>query len=110
MTTLKAEFQKSPSAARRRERIIRSSAFLSPWPSRPGPHQSLVVRGGFTVIQRPIALNPFEFVVVAGLRAAQLARGCTPRVTGSDKITVTAQAEVAEGKVVREADLPDGGR
>lgn len=65
------------------------------------------MRGGFTVVQRPIDLNAFEFVVVAGLRAAQLARGCTPRVTGSDKITVTAQAEVAEGKVVREIDLAD---
>jgi DNA-directed RNA polymerase subunit K/omega len=42
---------------------------------------------------------------VAGLRAAQLARGCTPRVAGSGKVTVTAQAEVAEGKVVREADV-----
>ena len=57
------------------------------------------------VVQRPIDFNAFEFVVLAGLRAAQLARGCTPRVKGSDKVTVTAQAEVAEGKVVREADV-----
>jgi DNA-directed RNA polymerase subunit K/omega len=54
------------------------------------------------VVHRPVETNAFEFVVVAGLRAAQLARGCTPRVAGSDKITVTAQAEVAEGKVMRE--------
>jgi len=62
------------------------------------------------VIQRPIDFNAFEFVVLAGLRAAQLARGCTPRVAGFDKVTVTAQAEVAEGKVVREADVEVVGR
>jgi DNA-directed RNA polymerase subunit K/omega len=57
------------------------------------------------VVQRPIETNAFEFVVLAGLRAVQLARGCTPRVTGSDKVTVTAQAEVAQGKVVRMAQV-----
>jgi len=57
------------------------------------------------VVQRPIDFNPFEFVVLAGLRAVQLARGCTPRVTCSDKVTVTAQAEVAQGKVVREVQV-----
>jgi DNA-directed RNA polymerase subunit K/omega len=53
------------------------------------------------MVQRPIAFNAFEFAVLAGLRAGQLARGCTPRVVHADKITVTAQMEVAEGKVVR---------
>ena len=57
------------------------------------------------MVQRPIAFNAFEFVVLAGLRAQQLARGCTPRVTRCEKVTVTAQAEVAEGKIVREAEL-----
>jgi DNA-directed RNA polymerase subunit K/omega len=57
------------------------------------------------VVQRPIETNAFEFVVLAGLRAVQLARGCTPRVTASDKVTVTAQAEVAQGKVVRLAQV-----
>ena len=57
------------------------------------------------MVQRPIETNAFEFVVLAGLRAVQLARGCTPRVTGSDKVTVTAQAEVAQGKVVRLAQV-----
>ena len=61
------------------------------------------------MVQRPIETNAFEFVVLSGLRAAQLARGCTPRVLGSDKITVTAQAEVAEGKVVREVLVTDDG-
>ena len=56
------------------------------------------------MVQRPAALNAFEFAVVAGLRARQLARGCTPRVDGSEKITITAQMEVADGKVAREAE------
>jgi len=66
---------------------------------RPNPHQSL---RGFSsrhvlqkrqtcVVQRPSELDAFEFAVLAGLRAGQLARGCTPRVNGSDKIAVTAQ-------------------
>jgi len=46
--------------------------------------------------------NAFEFAVLAGLRAAQLARGCTPRVPCAEKVTVTAQMEVAAGKVVRD--------
>ena len=44
-------------------------------------------------------MNAFEFVVVAGARAKQLMRGCTPRTTGSDKIMKLAQKEVREGKV-----------
>lgn len=45
--------------------------------------------------------NAFEFVVVAGARAHQLLRGCTPRVTGngSDKMVKIAQKEVRERKV-----------
>jgi DNA-directed RNA polymerase subunit K/omega len=54
------------------------------------------------VIQRPIGLNSFEFVILAGLRVVQLARGCTPRVNGSSKRTVIAQMEIAERKVVGE--------
>jgi len=46
-------------------------------------------------------LNAFEFAVLAGLRASQLTRGCTPRVDGSVKLAVIAQREIAEGKVVR---------
>jgi DNA-directed RNA polymerase subunit K/omega len=52
-------------------------------------------------------MNPFEFAVTAGLRAAQLARGCTPRVeSSSSKITVTAQMEVAEGKIASVQQMP----
>ena len=43
--------------------------------------------------------NAFEFVVVAGARAKQLIRGCTPRTTGSEKLVKLAQKEVKEGKV-----------
>lgn len=49
--------------------------------------------------QRPCALNRFEFVVVSSLRAAQLLRGCTPRVPPGHKVTVTAQQEVSQGKI-----------
>jgi DNA-directed RNA polymerase subunit K/omega len=45
-------------------------------------------------------MNTFEFVVVSALRAAQLQRGCTPRVEHSPKKAVTAQHEVAVGKVL----------
>ncbi|MBI2828478.1 MAG: DNA-directed RNA polymerase subunit omega [Acidobacteria bacterium] len=53
------------------------------------------------MVQRPEALNAFEFVVVSSLRAAQLMRGCTPRVTSTQKPIMTAQLEVAAGKVAR---------
>ena len=56
------------------------------------------------MIHRPLAINAFEFAVVSGLRAAQLTRGCTPRVEGSHKVAVMAQLEVAAGKVVRDID------
>jgi len=46
-------------------------------------------------------MNAFEFSVLSSLRAAQLARGCTPRVEAGVKITVTAQNEVAARKVER---------
>jgi DNA-directed RNA polymerase subunit K/omega len=52
------------------------------------------------VIHRPLDMNQFEFVIVSGLRTAQLMRGCTPRVVKSLKPITTAQREVAEGKVV----------
>ena len=53
------------------------------------------------MVQRPVECSAFEFVVLAGLRVAQLRRGCTPRVESTHKIIVTAQMEVAERKVVR---------
>ena len=60
--------------------------------------------GEGNVIDRPVEFNAFEFAVLAGLRATQLSRGCTPRVPGAAKVTVTAQMEVAARKIVREPD------
>jgi len=56
------------------------------------------------MIRRPTGISAFEFAVLSGLRAAQLNRGCTPRVERSAKMAVTAQQEVAERKVVRAPD------
>jgi DNA-directed RNA polymerase subunit K/omega len=55
------------------------------------------------MVKRPDGITAFEFAVLASLRAGQLTRGCTPRVPSSEKVTVTAQMEIAEGKVVRAA-------
>jgi DNA-directed RNA polymerase subunit K/omega len=62
---------------------------------------SLEPTAGTIMVQRPEEMNAFEFVVVSSLRAAQLMRGCTPRVTGIHKTIQTAQLEVAAGKVSR---------
>jgi DNA-directed RNA polymerase subunit K/omega len=51
------------------------------------------------MVDRADVPNAFEFIVVAGARARQLLRGCTPRTTGSDKAVRLAQKEVEEGKV-----------
>ena len=53
-------------------------------------------------MQRPAGMTVFEFVIISSLRAAQLMRGCTPRVAGDHKRIVTAQLEVAGGFVVGE--------
>jgi len=50
--------------------------------------------------RRPPAIGAFEFVVLSALRAAQLMRGCIPKVQGAHKLTTTAQWEVAAGKIV----------
>ena len=51
------------------------------------------------MIERARNRNAFEFVIVAGARARQLLRGCTPKTTGSEKLVRLAQKEVREGKV-----------
>jgi hypothetical protein len=53
------------------------------------------------MVQRPSEIGAFEFAIVAGLRAAQLTRGCVPRVLGLHKTAVTAQMEVAARMVVK---------
>ena len=56
---------------------------------------------------RPAHVNPFEFVVVAALRAQQLLAGSTPRLPGEHAAATLAQMEVAAGCVVRIAvDAP----
>jgi DNA-directed RNA polymerase subunit K/omega len=64
------------------------------------------------MVRRPTDFGAFEFSVLSGLRAAQLQRGCVPRVLDAQqKLIVTAQQEVAERKVIRslapETDAPD---
>ena len=54
------------------------------------------------MIHRSADSNVFEFVRVAALRAAQLMRGCQPRVPPSHKPILTAQLEVIAGKVSAE--------
>lgn len=51
-------------------------------------------------------IGTFEFIVLSSLRAAQLMRGCTPRVTATNKRMVIAQMEVAAGEIVRAPNLP----
>jgi DNA-directed RNA polymerase subunit K/omega len=55
------------------------------------------------MVKRPDGFGRFEFAVMSGLRAAQLSRGCVPLVpVGTQKLTTTAQMEVAEYKVLRQ--------
>lgn len=54
----------------------------------------------------PPVLGMFQFAVLASLRAAQLMRGCIPRVGGEHKPTVIARLEVAEGWVLQAPSLP----
>lgn len=59
------------------------------------------------MIQRPDGMGAYQFVVIATLRAAQLMRGCTPRIdTMNHKPIVVAQLEVSEGKVVQLLTAP----
>jgi hypothetical protein len=57
-----------------------------------------------TMVKRPDGIAAFEFSVLSSLRAAQLNRGCLPRVLRSAKNAVTAQVEIAERKVIRAAN------
>jgi DNA-directed RNA polymerase subunit K/omega len=58
------------------------------------------------VIRPPAGSNPFEFIVLSGQRAAQLMRGCIPKVEKEHKVISTAQVEIATGKVVALPILP----
>ena len=58
------------------------------------------------MIQRPPGLGAFQFVVLAKLRAAQLVRGCLPRIDGTHSTAIAALIEVAEGKVKQVLTAP----
>jgi DNA-directed RNA polymerase subunit K/omega len=58
------------------------------------------------VNDKPVTSNAFEFVVVAGARAHQLLRGCTPKISGPEKPARLAQKEVKEG-FVRKLEAED---
>ena len=48
--------------------------------------------------------NKFELVVMAGARARQLLRGCTPRTEGPEKPARLAALEVKQGHVRKVVD------
>lgn len=52
------------------------------------------------MIRPPHLMGAFEFVAISALRAAQLTRGCRPKVAGDHTTATFAQREVAEGKVI----------
>jgi len=56
------------------------------------------------MVIRPVDRNPFEFVVVAALRAQQLLAGSVPRLDGPHSAATMAQMEVADGRVARSHD------
>ena len=51
------------------------------------------------MVIRPTNVGAFHFITLAALRATQLMRGCLPRIDGGHSTAVTAQLEVANGKV-----------
>ena len=58
------------------------------------------------MVQRPTEIGLFQFAILSGLRAAQLTRGCVPRVAAGHKTAVTAQLEVAGRFIVPLVPLP----
>ena len=58
------------------------------------------------MVHRPTSIGAFEFATLSSLRAAQLTRGCKPRIDSLHGVALTAQMEVAESKVERAADAP----
>jgi DNA-directed RNA polymerase subunit K/omega len=54
--------------------------------------------------EKPDVRNKFELVVLAGARARQLLRGCTPRAEGAAKPARVAALEVVQGHVRKVAE------
>ncbi len=48
--------------------------------------------------------NKFELVVMAGARAHQLLRGCTPRIAAARSRPGWPRKEIKEGKVTKQAE------
>ena len=55
------------------------------------------------MVNRPVHMNAFEFVVISALRAQQLLAGCVSRKEGPQNASTMAQMEVASGCVSRSA-------
>jgi DNA-directed RNA polymerase subunit K/omega len=53
-------------------------------------------------------IGTFEFIVLSSLRAAQLMRGCSPRISATNKRMVIAMMEVAGGEIRRSPE-PEAG-
>jgi DNA-directed RNA polymerase subunit K/omega len=53
------------------------------------------------MVNRPVHMNAYEFVVLSALRAQQLLAGCVPRLDGDHSAATMAQMEVAGGFVSR---------
>ena len=56
---------------------------------------------GEEVVNRPVHMNAYEFVVLSSLRAQQLLAGSTARLAGDHGVATMAQMEVAEGFITR---------
>ena len=50
-------------------------------------------------VENSVVKNKFELVVLAGARAHQLLKGCTPRTDGSEKPARLAALEIKQGHV-----------
>lgn len=66
-------------------------------PNRYRPRACVGQKENMTV--SPAGIGRFEFARLSSLRAAQLIRGCTPRVAVGLKPTTTAQREISARKV-----------
>ncbi len=54
--------------------------------------------------EKVVVPNKFELVIMAGARAHQLLRGCTPKVEGPEKPARLATLEVKQGRVTKVED------
>lgn len=62
------------------------------------------------MVNRPVDMNAFEFVVVSALRARQLLAGSVARQDGGHNVSTTAQMEVAGRHVLKSENDPSAPR